>query len=771
MARAGSGRPQSGSPQSGNPQPGRPQPGSPADPLGADPPGADPAPANPLGTADTDELVRILAGTHHDPHHFLGAHPEPGGTTLIRVLRPDARAVTVLCDGERHPLAAREPAGFFEGRVRQATPGRYRLEVAYDTGHYETEDPYRFLPTLGELDLHLIGEGRHERLWEVLGSHLRDVDGVPGASFAVWAPNARGVRVLGDFSFWDGRTHPMRSLGSSGIWELFVPGVTLGARYKYEVFGADGVRRQKADPMARATEVPPATASVVTTAAYDWGDADWMARRARATPHTEPMSIYEVHLASWRPGLDFRRVADELASYLVDLGFTHVELLPVAEHPFGGSWGYQVSSYYAPTARFGTPDDFRYFVDRMHRAGLGVLVDWVPAHFPKDDWALARFDGTPLYEHADPRMGEQPDWGTLVFNFGRREVRNFLVANALYWLAEFHVDGLRVDAVASMLYLDYSRAEGQWVPNAYGGRENLDAVSFLQEVNATAYREHPGVVTIAEESTAWPGVTRPTYLGGLGFGFKWNMGWMHDTLDYVSHAPIYRSYHHHQLTFSLLYAYSENFVLPLSHDEVVHGKGSLFARMPGDRWQQLANLRAVLSYMWAHPGKQLLFMGSEFGQPAEWSAEHGLDWWLLDFVEHQGIQRLVRDLNRIYRATPALFSADTDPAGFSWIDANDAANNVFSFVRRGRDGSTLACVANFAGIPHEGYRLGLPAAGVWDEVLNTDSTDYGGSGAGNFGLVIGEPQPWHGQPASVTLRLPPLGVLWLQPRVTTGQLS
>jgi 1,4-alpha-glucan branching enzyme len=616
---------------------------------------------------------------------------------------------------------------------------------------------------LGEVDLHLIGEGRHERLWDVLGAHVRSVGGATGTDFAVWAPNARGVRVVADFNGWNGHDHEMKNLGPSGVWELFVPDVGDGTRYKFEIHGADGPWSLRADPLAFQAEVPPATASVVFTSRYEWGDAEWMAARARTTTaHDRPMSIYEVHLGSWRRGRSYRDLAEELTSYVLDTGFTHVELLPVAEHPYGGSWGYQVTSYFAPTARFGSPDDFRYLVDRLHQAGIGVIVDWVPGHFPKDEWALARFDGSSLYEHADPRRGEQPDWGTYVFNFGRHEVRNFLVANAIYWLEEYHVDGLRVDAVASMLYLDYSRPEGDWVPNLYGGRENLEAISFLQEVNATAYRRVPGIVTIAEESTAWPGVTKPTHLGGLGFGLKWNMGWMSDSLGYMSHDPIHRQYHHHQMTFSLMYAFSENYVLPLSHDEVVHGKGSLLRKMPGDRWQQLANLRAYLALMWAHPGKQLLFMGGEFGQESEWGESRELDWWLLDHSDHAGNRRLVADLNRVYLANPALWSQDADPAGFEWIDANDAAGNVFSFLRWGSDGSVVACVANFSAMPHEGYRLGLPAAGRWSEVVNTDAADYGGSGVGNLGEVETQDVSWHGRPASVNLRLPPLGTLWLR---------
>jgi 1,4-alpha-glucan branching enzyme len=709
-----------------------------------------------------------MSGDDHDPHEVLGRHVA-GDQTVIRTLRPAATAVTLLIDGERHELAKVHDGGIFAGIVDRVI-GDYRLEVRYDDGAapgaWTVDDPYRWLPTLGPVDLHLISEGRHERLWDALGAHVRTYDTpggpVTGTSFAVWAPNARGIRVVGDFNYWDGTAHPMRSLGSSGVWELFLPGVLAGASYKFRILGPDGQWRDKADPMAFATEVPPATASKVWTTGYEWQDADWIRNRADRRWHAEPVSVYEVHLGSWRSGLSYTELADQLADYVADLGFTHVELLPVAEHPFGGSWGYQVTSYYAPTSRFGNPDEFRHFVDRLHAAGIGVIVDWVPAHFPKDEWALARFDGTPLYEPGDPRRGEHPDWGTYVFDVGRREVRNFLVANALFWLAEFHIDGLRVDAVASMLYLDYSRAEGQWLPNVFGGRENLDAVSFLQEANATVYRMHPGVMTIAEESTAWPGVSRPTHLGGLGFGFKWNMGWMHDTLSYVSKEPIYRQYHHHQMTFSMMYAWSENYMLPLSHDEVVHGKGSLLSKMPGDRWQQLASLRALIAYMWAHPGKQLLFMGGEFGQVDEWAESRPLDWWLLDDPAHAGLQRLVRDANRRYRELPSMWTQDTEPSGFAWIDANDAANNVFSFLRWGDDGSVMACIANFAGVPHEAYRVGLPRTGRWGEVLNTDATEYGGSGVGNLGSLDAVDHPWHGRPASVSLRVPPLATVWLR---------
>jgi 1,4-alpha-glucan branching enzyme len=572
------------------------------------------------------------------------------------------------------------------------------------------------------------------------------------------------VRVVGDFTGWgphDG--WPMRSLGRSGVWEILVPDAVTGHRYKYRILGRDGVWREKADPVATYAEAPPRTASVVHRSRYEWGDAGWMRQRSGWRPHERPMSIYEVHLGSWRPGLSYQELGGQLTDYVLDLGFTHVELLPVMEHPYGGSWGYQVTGYYAPTARFGDPDGLRALVDRLHAAGIGVILDWVPAHFPRDEWALARFDGTPLYEHEDPRRGEHPDWGTYVFDYGRPEVRNFLVANALYWCDEFHVDGLRVDAVASMLYLDYSRPEGGWTPNPYGGREDLDAVSLLQEINATVYKHHPGVVTVAEESTAWPGVTRATDSGGLGFGFKWNMGWMHDTLGYLQKEPVHRKWHHDQVTFSTVYAWSENYVLPVSHDEVVHGKGSLAGKMPGDGWQKLATVRALLAYMWAHPGKKLLFMGCELGDPREWSEQRGLDWGLADDPAHAGVRRLVRDLNAAYRGAPALWSRDTDPDGFAWIVVDDATGNTLAFIRTGADGTVLVCVANFAAVPHESYRIGLPADGPWREVVNTDATAYGGSGVGNLGTVHAEHVPWRGWPASATLRVPPLGTLWLSP--------
>ncbi len=720
---------------------------------------------------DAGELNRLLAGQHHDPHSILGAHEYPDHT-VIRVLRPNALEVVALVGTDRYPFSHVEDA-LFAVAVPFTALSDYRLEVSYPGGdegpHVHTvADPYRFLPTLGEMDLHLFSEGRHERLWEVLGAHPRTYhtpDGaVDGVSFAVWAPNAKGVSLIGDFNHWSGNDAPMRTLGSTGVWELFWPGFPVDGLYKFRVHGADGVATERADPMAFAAEVPPARASRVTKSDYTWGDDEWMTQRALRNPVFEPMSTYEVHLMSWRPGLSYRELATQLTDYVVEQGFTHVELLPVAEHPFGGSWGYQVTSYYAPTSRLGTPDDFRYLVDELHRANIGVIVDWVPAHFPKDAWALGRFDGTPLYEHSDPRRGEQLDWGTYVFDFGRAEVRNFLVANALYWLQEFHVDGLRVDAVASMLYLDYSRPEGGWTPNIYGGRENLEAVQFLQEMNATVHKIAPGIVTIAEESTSWPGVTRPTNLGGLGFSMKWNMGWMNDTLAFMKRDPIHRSYHHHELTFSLLYAFSENFVLPISHDEVVHGKGTLWGRMPGNDHTRAAGLRSLLAYQWAHPGKQLLFMGQEFGQRAEWSEERGVDWWQLEENSFSdGIKRMVGDVNEVYKTRRALWSRDSSPEGYSWIDANDSANNVLSFLRFGDDGSVMACVFNFSGSEHSPYRLGLPHVGTWREVLNTDATNYNGAGAGNFGAVEATADPWHGRPASAEMVLPPLAALWFEP--------
>ena len=742
--------------------------------------------------ADVGDLARLGAGEHAVPHAVLGAHVDVVGTAgpvptdptdlsrraedlppvstrqvvTVRALAPLAESVTVLTEGDVRTPLTHEAHGVWVGVLPgEDGPVDYRLEVVRDGHATVVDDGYRYLPTVSEFDLHLVSEGRHEELWGVLGAHVRRYSGpmgeVVGTSFAVWAPRARAVRVIGSFNGWDGRTTMMRSTGPSGVWELFVPHVGKGTQYKFAILTADGRWVERADPMARATETPPATASVVHESEFSWSDERWMEQRAATDPHAGPVSVYEVHLGSWRQGLGYREAADQLVEHVRATGFTHVELLPVAEHPFGGSWGYQVTGYYAPTSRFGDPDDFRYLVDVLHRAGVGVIVDWVPAHFPKDEWALARFDGEPLYEYPDPRKGEHPDWGTLVFDFGRREVRNFLVANAVYWLGEFHVDALRVDAVASMLYLDYSREDGQWIPNRYGGREHLEAIDFLQEVNATAYKRVPGIMMIAEESTAWPGVTAPTDAGGLGFGLKWNMGWMHDSLRYLAEDPVNRSHHHDEVTFSLVYAFTEAFTLPISHDEVVHGKGSLLRKIPGDRWQQVATMRAFYAYMWSHPGKQLLFMGQEFGQEAEWAESRSLDWWLLDQPLHAGLLACVADLNAFYRATPALWELDSSGEGFAWIDATDREHDTFSYVRRARDGSQVAVVVNFAGVPHEGYRLGLPEAGRWREAINTDAEGYGGSGVGNAGVVQAHEGDWKGQPASATVRVPPLGALFL----------
>ena len=706
-----------------------------------------------------DVLRRVAAGLHYDPHSVLGAHPG-GGAVTVRTLRPMADRVVVVTPDERVE-ATHELDGIWVAVLSRPDVPAYRIEVTYGEATTLVDDPYRYLPTIGELDQHLLREGRHEQLWTVLGANVKTyadpMGDVEGTAFAVWAPTAKAVRVIGDFDYWQGRQFAMRSLGDVGVWELFVPGVGAGALYKFELVGSDGVWRQKADPLARRTEVPPATASVVYSPSFEWHDEEWIAARTAKDPHDGPISIYEVHLGSWRYGLDYRGLAEQLTRYVVDMGFTHVEFMPVAEHPFGGSWGYQVSSYFAPTARFGSPDDFKFLVDALHRAGIGVIVDWVPAHFPKDEWSLGRFDGSALYEDPDPLRGEHPDWGTYVFNFGRAEVRNFLVANATYWLEEFHVDGLRVDAVASMLYLDYSRRDGQWRPNQYGGRENLEAISFLQEANATAYRRTPGILMIAEESTAWPGVTKPTNHGGLGFGLKWNMGWMNDTLRYLQESPVNRRYHHSELTFSLVYAFSEQFVLPLSHDEVVHGKGSIYGRMPGDHWQRLAGCRALYLYQWTHPGKQLIFMGDEYAQGGEWTEQHELDWYTLDDPGHVGVRRCVQDLNRVYRETPALWLRDHTPDGFEWIDSDDADGNTIAYLRKAPGTPTAVVVVNFSGVPHEQYRLALPAGGVWREAINTDSDLYGGSGVGNLGRITADPIPHYGRPFSASVRIPPMG--------------
>jgi 1,4-alpha-glucan branching enzyme len=692
------------------------------------------------------ESARLAGGVHHEPHGLLGPHRD-GASLVIRAWQPGADTVTlVLGDGREREMRPVGEHGLFTARLRRTTVPGYRFDVARDGAVHPAGDPYRFAPTIGALDLHLIGEGTHRRLWDALGARPLTVDGVTGVGFSVWAPAARGVAVVGDFNGWDERRHPLRSMGGTGVWELFVPDARAGDRYKLAIHGADGVTTLRADPLAREAEVPPATASIVGAVRHVWDDDEWMATRGERHRVDRAMSVYEVHLGSWRQGLDYRSLAETLPGYVGGLGFTHVELMPVMAHPFGGSWGYQVTGYYAVDSRLGTPDDLRYLIDRLHAAGIGVILDWVPGHFPRDEFALARFDGTALYEHADPRLGAHPDWGTLIFNYGRTEVRNFLVANALFWLAEFHADGLRVDAVASMLYLDYSRAAGEWLPNVFGGNENLAAIAFLREMNTVVYAEHPGAFTAAEESTAWPGVSRPVHAGGLGFGFKWNMGFMHDTLAYVGRDPIYRSHHHDDLTRPLLWAFDENYILPVSHDEVVHGKGSLYGRMPGDDWQRRANVRAYLAWLWTQPGKKLIFMGCEIAQHAEWNHDVGLAW-----PGDGGVSRLVQDLNALYRSWPALSATDAEAGAYTWSDVHNAADNVAAFVRTG-DGGSVAVAANFAPVVREGYFLRLPHAGPWQLVLDTDAAGYGGSGVLPSATV-------HATDGGATLTLPPLAVV------------
>ncbi len=729
------------------------------------------------------EIQAIVRGDHSDPFAVLGPHlvsGERGRAVAVRAFLPGAETARVIpLDPAPRPrkMERIHPDGFFEALF----PGRravfpYRLEVVDHQGEARvTEDPYRFPSTLSNYDLHLLGEGTHYKAYEKIGAHPLVVDGVPGVAFAVWAPNARRVSVVGDFNQWDGRSHPMRCHPGNGIWEIFVPGLAEGARYKFEILSRSGKPLAlKADPYAFSFELEtPRTASVVSAPdGYSWGDADWMSERARPNALDSPIAIYEAHLGSWmrvpeegNRFLTYRELAPKLAAYIGEMGFTHVELLPVMEHPFYGSWGYQTIGYFAPTRRHGSPADFMFLVDTLHQHGIGVILDWVPAHFPRDPHGLAYFDGTHLYEHEDPRQREHPEWGTLVFNYGRNEVVNFLIGNGLYWLERYHADGLRVDAVASMIYLDYSRGAGEWVPNPHGGNENMEAIAFLKRFNEVAYRYHPGVMTIAEESTAWPMVSRPTWLGGLGFGFKWNMGWMHDLLDYMSRDPVHRKHHHNQLTFGLLYAWHENFILPLSHDEVVYGKGSLHGKMPGDDWQKFANLRSLYAFMYGHPGKKLLFMGGEFGQTREWNHDRSLDWHLLERGPyHRGIQRLVRDLNRLYRSEPALHEVDFDHAGFEWLDPNDWEQSVVSFVRRGKDpGEFVLVVCNFTPVPRHGYRAGALVGGHYREILNTDSGAYGGSNAGNSGGVRAEPVPWQGRPFSLALTLPPLAAIFLKP--------
>ena len=716
------------------------------------------------------EAEAIVAARHGDPFAFLGMHKAAGGL-YVRAFLPDAEAMAVVDSATGEIVAKGErihPAGLFATAIAgRSEPFRYRLRSLRGGNWQEFDDVYRFPPVLGDLDLHLLVEGNHLASYQKLGAHPVVHDGAEGILFAVWAPNAQRVSVVGDFNSWDGRRMPMRKRHAGGIWEIFVPGLRPGHLYKYEVVGADGsLLPLKADPYAEQAELPPGTASIVAAPSrHVWQDGAWMAERWRKNDREAPIAIYEAHLGSWRRGeggryLTYRELADQLVPYVADLGFTHIEVMPVTEFPFDGSWGYQPISLFAPTSRHGSPDDCRAFVDACHRAGLGLLLDWVPGHFPTDAHGLGRFDGTALYEHADPRQGMHRDWNTLIYNYGRREVANFLLSSALYWLREFHIDGIRVDAVASMLYLDYSREAGDWIPNVYGGRENLDAIAFLRRMNELVFGEQSGATTAAEESTAWPMVSRPTYVGGLGFGFKWNMGWMHDTLGYIARDPIHRKYHHNDLTFGLLYAFHENFILPLSHDEVVHGKGSLIGRMPGDAWQRFANLRAYFAFMWTHPGKKLLFMGGEFGQDWEWNHDGGLDWPALDHPLHRGVQLLVRDLNRLYRETATLHLLDCDPDGFSWIDAANGAESVLSYVRRSRDPHELAViVCNFTPVPRHDYRIGVPRGGRYRERINTDAEIYGGSGVGNAGEVHAEPHPMHGHAQSLRLSLPPLGVL------------
>jgi 1,4-alpha-glucan branching enzyme len=730
-----------------------------------------------------DEVMALVRGEHDDVFRVLGPHDEQtgdGAAVVVRAFIPDARAVRVLPGDPGQTARAMErvhEAGLFEAVFPgQRAPFAYRLEVDDGPGGVAArEDPYRFPSVLSDYDRHLLAEGTHYGAGDKLGAHPTVLDGVAGTVFAVWAPNARRVSVVGDFNGWDGRRHPMRRHPANGIWELFAPGIGAGERYKFEILSRSGEPLAlKADPYAFAFEPDtPRTASVVASLeAHGWADAAWMAARPQHRPHAEPLAIYEVHLGSWRRGgeagdrhLTYAELAEQLGAYVREMGFTHVELLPVMEHPFYGSWGYQVIGYFAPTRRYGTPREFMAFVDRLHQQGIGVILDWVPAHFPRDPHGLGYFDGTHLYEHADARLGAHADWGTLIFNYGRHEVANFLLGNAVFWLDRYHADGLRVDAVASMLYLDYSRPPGGWIPNEHGGRENLAALAFLRRLNEVAHRGRPGIVVTAEESTSWPMVSHPTHLGGLGFGFKWNMGWMHDVLAYMRLDPIHRRYRHNLLTFGLLYAASENFVLALSHDEVVHGKGSLLGKMPGDEWQQFANLRSLYGFMYGHPGKKLLFMGGEFGQRREWSHDRSLDWHLLEAGPfHRGLQRLVRDLNGLHRREAALHQLDSDPAGFQWIDCSDAERSVVAFLRRGRDpGDPVVVVCNFTPVPRWDYRVGVPRPGFYRELLNTDATAYGGSNVGNAGGVRAEAISWHGQPYSLALALPPLAVLFLKP--------
>ena len=718
----------------------------------------------PDDVARPEVLAALLRGDYSDPFAVLGPRGQ-GKARTVTAFDPGASGMAAVTAGKVHVLAPVDGcAGLFHGPVPGT--GAYRLRGGRDGESWEMDDAYRFGPVMGELDEYLIGEGRHQRLWDALGAHVRDHEGTRGTHFAVWAPNARRVSVIGDFNAWDGRRHVMRRRGGTGVWEIFLPDVGDGAIYKYEILGADGGLHLKADPMGFGAQHPPETGSVVRDiSGYGWSDGAWMTSRRAAHRTDAPVSVYEVHLGSWKRttdgrALSYREAAEELVTYAADMGFTHLELLPVSEFPFDGSWGYQPVGLYAPTIRFGPPHEFRDLVNAAHKAGLGVILDWVPGHFPTDAHGLGRFDGTALYEHADPREGFHQDWNTLIYNYGRTEVKNFLVANALYWFQEYHIDGLRVDAVASMLYRDYSRKDGEWIPNKDGGRENYEAIEMLQAMNIAAYGADDSIVTVAEESTAYPGVSRPVDHGGLGFGFKWNMGWMNDTLSYMEKDPIYRRHHHHQMTFGLHYAYSENFILPISHDEVVHGKGSMLEKMPGLRGEKYANLRAYYGFMWGHPGKKLLFMGCELAQGTEWNHNAQVDWASLSDPAHAGVQRLVRDLNTLYRGARALHVRDCDPAGFQWIEANDANASVYAWIRRGNPGDPEVVVAcNFTPVERPAYRLGFPVAGTWREALNTDAQIYGGEGRGNLGTVTALPSPHNGQPAQADVVLPPLSTV------------
>ncbi len=723
--------------------------------------------ATALPPIDPEIARRLIAGDFDDPFAVLGPHGS-GKDRRVAAFDPSAEGLSALVDGKEHPL---DPVPDAPGLFSGAAPGDgpYRLIGTGLGGTWEYDDAYRFGPVLGEIDEYLLGEGTHQRLWKALGAHVMTHEGEDGTHFAVWAPNAKRASVVGAFNFWDGRRHVMRRRGATGVWEIFIPGVVDGTPYKYEMVAGDGRRLPlKADPVGFGAEHPPATASVVRDiGGYGWDDADWMDTRAGRNARTAPISIYEVHLGSWRRKdggrpLSYKEAAEELVDYASDLGFTHLEFLPVSEFPFDGSWGYQPVGLFAPTIRFGPPHEFRDLVEAAHRKGLGVILDWVPGHFPVDDHGLSQFDGTHLYEHADPKEGFHQDWNTLIYNYGRREVANFIVSNALYWLEEFHVDGLRVDAVASMLYRDYSRREGEWVPNIHGGRENLEAIAMLQRMNTTVYGEVPGIMTAAEESTSFPGVSHPVDGGGLGFGFKWNMGWMNDTLNYIQKDPVYRRHHHHQMTFGLHYAFSENFILPISHDEVVHGKGSMLAKMPGNEWERFANLRAYYGFMWGHPGKKLLFMGQEFAQWSEWNHNTSLDWAATEAPSHAGMARLIRDLNTLYRAEPALHVADCEPHGFQWIEANDADQSLYAWARFGGETDPPAVViANFTPVERADYRVGLPRAGKWREAMNTDAGLYGGANRGNMGGVEAVEDSWQGQPASAAVTVPPLSTVIL----------